>query len=405
MYTLNDLIIFASFLLPVVFSLYGGLVLLHQRRGSTSRLILSIAMFLIFIATASRGIIDFNAGALQRPLSNIWNIFASLLICATLITYLMSLVNPALNLKKFILKAYAPFVLMACIYFVLRLFFPPFPKTYGAKEYLALLPDYPEALFRLVMIFIFLAQTVYYQVKMLSSIKMHKIRIEKDYSYHENIDLKWVAVMSWLFAFAAFINVAYMLFSDFRYTAVFNFAFTIMICALIEWSKGQSEIYNPESVGVSAPQNKMPDPQSSVSMITVHDENGFHYERNKPSTDTLQKIYTELKLLFEKKYIYKKEDLCLDDLAASLNTNKSYISHVFTEYCQCSFYEFVNKYRIEEAKRLLLETDAQIQEVAQDAGFRSKSTFNKVFKERVGTSPLVWRTNNKGYNASEVLTN
>jgi AraC-like DNA-binding protein len=55
-----------------------------------------------------------------------------------------------------------------------------------------------------------------------------------------------------------------------------------------------------------------------------------------------------------------------------------------------SFYEFINQYRAKEAKNLLLSENSSkltIDALAKEAGFKSKSTFYKVFKQITGNNP------------------
>jgi AraC-like DNA-binding protein len=65
-------------------------------------------------------------------------------------------------------------------------------------------------------------------------------------------------------------------------------------------------------------------------------------------------------------------------------------SFVINELYQDNFYNFINKYRIEEAKRLLLSdkyNQLNILGIAYESGFNSKTTFNTTFKKHVGCSP------------------
>jgi AraC-like DNA-binding protein len=60
-----------------------------------------------------------------------------------------------------------------------------------------------------------------------------------------------------------------------------------------------------------------------------------------------------------------------------------------------NFYDFVNKYRVEEAKRLLLDNNRnyKIIAIAYEVGFNSKATFNRVFKKFTGLTPSDFKEN------------
>ena len=60
----------------------------------------------------------------------------------------------------------------------------------------------------------------------------------------------------------------------------------------------------------------------------------------------------------------------------------------------CNFFEFVNHYRVEEAKRLLADPQAagkNMIDLMYDMGFNSKATFNALFKKKVGMTPSEFR--------------
>lgn len=56
-----------------------------------------------------------------------------------------------------------------------------------------------------------------------------------------------------------------------------------------------------------------------------------------------------------------------------------------------SLREYVNKLRIDEAKRLLLSTGKTVSEIAGEVGFDNISYFSTVFRKQCGMSPLDWK--------------
>lgn len=101
----------------------------------------------------------------------------------------------------------------------------------------------------------------------------------------------------------------------------------------------------------------------------------------------LQKVMTEQKP-------YLRPELTINDLAALVKCNRHHLSQVLNEALKQSFYDYVNHYRVEEAKQLLLEPakeEFKIASIAYDAGFNSLSTFNDVFKRVTGYTPSQFR--------------
>lgn len=81
----------------------------------------------------------------------------------------------------------------------------------------------------------------------------------------------------------------------------------------------------------------------------------------------------------------------LSDLGAVLPMNRTYLSHFIKAEYGCTFYQFVNRYRVAEAKRLKLEQpDLKMDEIAARCGFSSRTVFSNVFTREEGVSPREW---------------
>ncbi|KQT25435.1 hypothetical protein ASG37_16445 [Sphingomonas sp. Leaf407] len=89
---------------------------------------------------------------------------------------------------------------------------------------------------------------------------------------------------------------------------------------------------------------------------------------------------------------WRDPDLDLAGLARRLGTNTAYLSRGFNEGLGLGFAEAINGLRVEHvAARLRDGADGDILTLAIDAGFGSKATFNRVFKERFGVTPSAYR--------------
>ncbi len=101
-------------------------------------------------------------------------------------------------------------------------------------------------------------------------------------------------------------------------------------------------------------------------------------------------LYAKLTLLFEKELIYMNPNLKLGEIATKLNTNSKYLSQVVNNQTGENLIHFVNRYRVEEAKRKIVDENNQhltTYGIAQTCGFKNKSTFYKVFKEITKMTP------------------
>lgn len=97
-------------------------------------------------------------------------------------------------------------------------------------------------------------------------------------------------------------------------------------------------------------------------------------------------------------YIYQhyKEPLSLEDIAAAGNVSRSKCCIIFKKYLQQSPIDFVNAYRLEVARNLLINTDYQISKIATACGFNHFSYFSKSFLKKYGCTPGKYRNRNMG---------
>ena len=82
--------------------------------------------------------------------------------------------------------------------------------------------------------------------------------------------------------------------------------------------------------------------------------------------------------------------LSLRGLSDHTKNSPNSLSQVINQPLNCNFFDFVNGFRIEAAKKqLILSTDKKIPvlEIAHAVGFNSKSTFNMAFKRHTGLTP------------------
>jgi AraC-like DNA-binding protein/mannose-6-phosphate isomerase-like protein (cupin superfamily) len=77
----------------------------------------------------------------------------------------------------------------------------------------------------------------------------------------------------------------------------------------------------------------------------------------------------------------------IENLAAALKKRPAAFSREFTEVTGMRPTDYVNRVRVDEAKRLLAESDRSITEILYDSGFQNSTHFNKMFKRLVGRSP------------------
>ena len=93
---------------------------------------------------------------------------------------------------------------------------------------------------------------------------------------------------------------------------------------------------------------------------------------------------------------YLNPEFRLNDLRQVLPLNRTYLSQLINTEYNCTFYQFVTNYRIEEAKRLMKEKpDLKMQDIAEQCGFSSPVVFSRIFVRETGMTPSEWCANNR----------
>lgn len=87
-------------------------------------------------------------------------------------------------------------------------------------------------------------------------------------------------------------------------------------------------------------------------------------------------------------------EITLEDLSLRLSVPSKKLSQFLNETFRQNYFDFINSYRIEEAKRLIAESNdpkITVLEIMYQAGFNSKSSFNTLFKKKTGLTPSEYK--------------
>ena len=103
-------------------------------------------------------------------------------------------------------------------------------------------------------------------------------------------------------------------------------------------------------------------------------------------------------IILEKRY-YQDNTLTLQKLAQSLGTNRQYLSNYINQEMHKSFYDYINDFRLTEAKSLLDGKDGEnqhsLEEISMMSGFNSYATFLRSFKKKYGQTPSQYLSKKK----------
>lgn len=135
------------------------------------------------------------------------------------------------------------------------------------------------------------------------------------------------------------------------------------------------------------------------SLFFKTNSNSRKYEKSVLDEETKTNILLRINEQIENKY-YLSSTPSLPDLSKKINFSPNYVSQVINEKMNLSFLEMINKYRIEDAKTLILDTELNetIEGIAYSVGFNSKSTFHSAFKRFTGQTPSEFKNSKTANN-------
>lgn len=105
-----------------------------------------------------------------------------------------------------------------------------------------------------------------------------------------------------------------------------------------------------------------------------------------------QIVLNKLDALLMQEKVYQSASYGRAELARELNVGEAALSRLVNLRYQKTIPQLLNELRVQDAQRLLRETDATIQNIFEESGFNSITTFNRVFKELSGDSPKEYRS-------------
>lgn len=116
------------------------------------------------------------------------------------------------------------------------------------------------------------------------------------------------------------------------------------------------------------------------------------YSRSLLKRIDVDALMENLDSVMKKEKLYLNEEITLKDVASILDITHHQLSQLLNERLNMNFNTFVNTYRVDFAKELLVEkTEWTVLNIAYEAGFNSKSTFYDAFTKIAGVTPLEFR--------------
>ena len=229
----------------------------------------------------------------------------------------------------------------------------------------------------ILMTYIIVVQFIFYLYFSLRLLKVHRENIEQSYSYSEKINLNWLRFLIWG-QITVWVSLLIVEGIKIEPHEIMWIPLAVFIYLMGYFSMRQPEVFAGEVINEIKP-DEVPRKKYAKSAL---------------SREMSDEYYCRLIEIMENKKPYIKNDLTLQSLASLLSISNHHLSQVINEKFNKNFFEFINSYRIEEAKVLLSDPQKNhltMAAVAFEAGFNSVSSFNSVFKKITNMTPSGFR--------------
>jgi AraC-like DNA-binding protein len=228
---------------------------------------------------------------------------------------------------------------------------------------------------------VFIAQNIFYLVKLIRLINRYNKYIGSYFSFEEGVNLKWLK--SLIYGYLVFI--ALMVITNlFSLNDFFQFTSELISLIFVIYLGTKSIQYQHVMQAYTA-----------LSLTDYSNETSEESEEEKQVNNELETRLVEI-MKTEKPYL--NPTLTVFELAKKINTNDKYLSRHINKTYQKNFIHFINEFRIEEAKHRLLSTEFaqyKIEAISEMVGFNSKSAFNNAFKKLTNHTPTEFRILNR----------
>ncbi len=210
----------------------------------------------------------------------------------------------------------------------------------------------------------------------------HQQTVLNEFSFQESITLKWLR--NWIVLELVAFFISYMVIQA-GSVQIFDILMSFrVLAALISinifvvgfFGLRQPIIFSHETAGTGQVSDKE------------------KYRGSNLSDGESEDILSRLELKMKEGFLFTRQNLSISDLAEELDVSKHQLSQVINSQLGLNFYDFVNRYRIDEFKNRIFDPSLEhltLLGIALECGFSSKSSFNQVFKRSEGLTPSQFR--------------
>lgn len=234
-------------------------------------------------------------------------------------------------------------------------------------------------------------QSGFYFYKTIQRLNSYRQHLKDLFASTESREIKW---LSWLLfaigtvwvATAGYIVLDNLFFSIQVDLVLANTLILVMLWSIAIWGLRQKPGFE-----------ELYESQDDIKEVLVQKGNQQEanqqrkYQRSALDEEQSSLIATKIEKAMREDELYLDASLSLQKLAKHIFTSPNYISQTLNETLGVNFFDYVNKYRVGAAKRMLEQSNDTVLDIAMRVGFNAKSSFYSAFKKETGQTPNQYR--------------
>lgn len=352
--------------------IFLGLILFTAKKGNQRAnqvlglLMMVISINLLYVIITADGVYQ------QLPHLLMLNYPLQYLYGPLILLYVLYLTRPEFEIRPKHSVHLLP-VLLSAIYFSITVYLKP--AHVKIDIYLSMMnpvefKDYFWGLTHII-------YNIPYLIAAARILQKHKTRIQQTFSYMEKINLQWLQFLIIGFISVFALNTVFDLMYVWHIYEGFGGPAMGVIATILIYTIGYKGLRQPEIFisGTVLPDTK----QDTTKELTLEQR---------------EKLSSQIQKIMQRDKPYLDPSLTIKDLANQAKIPDYRLSQLINDHFEKNFFEFVNTYRIEEAKQRLQDPGYEnftILAIANDVGFNSKSSFNTAFKRFTQKTPSAYR--------------
>jgi len=223
----------------------------------------------------------------------------------------------------------------------------------------------------------------YIIIQRLNSYRQH---LKDLFASTESREIKW---LSWLLFAVGFVwlgTAVYILIDNLFYSIMIdpilaNTIRLVMLWSLAIWGLRQKPGFE-----------ELYDSQDDIKEVLVQEDRPQRkYQRSALDKQQSSLIASKIEKAMLEDELYLDASLSMQKLAKHIFTSPNYISQTLNETLGMNFFDYVNKYRVDAAKRMLEQSNNTVLDIAMSVGFNAKSSFYTAFKKETEQTPSQYR--------------